>query len=56
MTIESNKALVRSIFEEGVSKGEVDAIYAATSPDFIDHDIQPRPASPAGRMTCVRPF
>jgi steroid delta-isomerase-like uncharacterized protein len=39
VTIEDNKALVRSIFEDGVSKGRVDAIHAATSPAFFDHDI-----------------
>lgn len=48
MSVENNKALVRSIFEAGVSRGEVDAIYAATSPDFFDHDIHVETGIPGG--------
>jgi steroid delta-isomerase-like uncharacterized protein len=39
MSVERNKAIVRSIFEDGLNRGEVEAIARLTAPDFIDHDI-----------------
>jgi steroid delta-isomerase-like uncharacterized protein len=39
MSLDVNKAIVRRVFEEGLNRGEVDAIVALTAPDFVDHDI-----------------
>jgi steroid delta-isomerase-like uncharacterized protein len=39
MSLETNKAIVRDIFEGGLNRGEVDEIAARTAPNFIDHDI-----------------
>jgi steroid delta-isomerase-like uncharacterized protein len=45
---ERNKAVARSIFEQGVNQGEVDQIAALTAPDFIDHDIHVETGIPGG--------
>jgi steroid delta-isomerase-like uncharacterized protein len=45
---ERNKAIARSIFEQGVNVGEVDRIAAITAPDFIDHDIRVETGLPGG--------
>jgi hypothetical protein len=39
MSLEENKAIVRSIFEDRLNKGEVDKVTEMTAPDFFDHDI-----------------
>lgn len=39
MSTEENKAIVRRIFEDGLNRGEVEAVAARTAPDFFDHDI-----------------
>ncbi len=39
MSVERNKEIVRSIFEDGLNRGEVEAIAALTADDFVDHDI-----------------
>jgi steroid delta-isomerase-like uncharacterized protein len=39
MAVEQNKAIVRSIFEDGLNRGEVEKIAALTADDFVDHDI-----------------
>jgi steroid delta-isomerase-like uncharacterized protein len=48
MSTEENKAIVRRIFEDGLNKGEVDAIAALTAPDFFDHDIHVETGIPGG--------
>jgi hypothetical protein len=39
MGLSDNKAIARAIFEQGLNRGQVDAIAALTAPDFVDHDI-----------------
>lgn len=39
MSVERNKEIVRRIFEDGLNRGEVEAIAALTADDFVDHDI-----------------
>jgi steroid delta-isomerase-like uncharacterized protein len=39
MDLERNKAIVRSIFEDGLNRGMVEEIAVQTAADFIDHDI-----------------
>jgi predicted SnoaL-like aldol condensation-catalyzing enzyme len=39
MSVEQNKAIVRSIFEDGLNRGQVEMIAALTADDFVDHDI-----------------
>jgi predicted ester cyclase len=48
MSLEGNKAIVRSIFEDGLNKGEVDKIAEMTAPDFFDHDIHVETGIPEG--------
>jgi steroid delta-isomerase-like uncharacterized protein len=48
MSLEENKAIVRSIFEDGLNRGEVDKIAAMTAPDFFDHDIHVETSIPGG--------
>lgn len=44
MSTEENKAIVRRFFEEGPSKGDLNAADELLSPDFAIHT--PLPASP----------
>lgn len=37
MTLESNKAIVRRAYEEGMSKGNLDVIKECFSPDYVCH-------------------
>jgi steroid delta-isomerase-like uncharacterized protein len=48
MSIEQNKAIVRSIFEDGLNRGRVDAIAALTADAFVDHDIHVETGIPGG--------
>jgi predicted ester cyclase len=48
MSLEENKAIVRSIFEDGLNKGEVDKVTEMTAPDFFDHDIHVETGIPGG--------
>ncbi len=48
MSLEENKAIVRSIFEDGLNKGEVDKITELTATDFFDHDIHVETGMPGG--------
>jgi steroid delta-isomerase-like uncharacterized protein len=48
MSTEANKRLVRSIFEDGLNRGQVDAIAKATADDFLDHDIHVETGSASG--------
>ena len=48
MAVEENKAIARSIFEDGLNRGDVDTIANLTAPDFVDHDIHVQTGVPGG--------
>ncbi len=48
MLLEENEAIARSIFEDGLNKGEVDKVVEMTAPDFFDHDIHVETGIPGG--------
>ena len=46
MTLESNKALIRHVFEDVIPAGDPTAMRALVTEDFLDHD--PLPGQPPG--------
>jgi steroid delta-isomerase-like uncharacterized protein len=46
MSLTSNKALVRHVFEDVIPSGDAAAMRALGAPDFLDHD--PLPGQPTG--------
>jgi steroid delta-isomerase-like uncharacterized protein len=55
---EENKAIVRRLYEEGWSAGDLDVAAAAYAPDFINHNpaIPNLPAGPDGIRLLVSAF
>ncbi len=47
--IEQNRAIARSIFEIGLNEGDIEAVVARTSEDFVDHDIHVETGGLTGR-------
>lgn len=46
--IESNKALLRLLFEEALHQGKLALIDQIFAPSFVDHSTPDQPAGPAG--------
>ncbi len=46
MSLDANKALIRSVFEKVIPAGDAAGLRDLVAPDWIDHD--PLPGQPAG--------
>ena len=46
MTLDANKALIRSVFEKVIPAGDAAGLRDLVAPDWVDHD--PLPGQPAG--------
>ena len=56
MSVDANKALIRSVFEKVIPAGDAAGLRDLVAPDWIDHDPLPgqRPASTAPSTSSPR--
>ncbi|MGH3176597.1 MAG: hypothetical protein ACRDPF_22380 [Streptosporangiaceae bacterium] len=58
MSLDANKALIRSVFEKVIPAGDAAGLRALVAPDWIDHDplpgSRPAPTAPTAPGTSLR--